>query len=44
MSPAWIRKREHPPSRRHPKGHATFAVCFRRGGRNYPLETAGDAT
>lgn len=41
MSPAWIRVRKHPPTRRHPKGHITYAVLYRRGGRAYKVETAG---
>lgn len=41
MSPAWIRRREHGPSQRHPKGHVTFQVLYRRGGRESKIETLG---
>lgn len=41
MSPAWLRTRKHPPSKRHPKGSTVFQVLYRRGGRGYRIETAG---
>jgi integrase len=34
MSPAWIRRRENTTRR-------TYQVLYRRGGRGYPIETAG---
>lgn len=44
MSPAWIRARKHPPSTKHPRGHTTYQVLYRRGGRAYTTETAGSFT
>jgi integrase len=41
VSPSWIRRREHAPSERHPKGHVTFQVLYRRGGREAKIETLG---
>lgn len=41
MSPAWIRPRSVSVSRRNPKGGTTYQVLYRRGGRGYPIETAG---
>lgn len=41
MSPSWIRRREHAPSKRHPRGHVTFQVLYRRGGREAKIETLG---
>lgn len=44
MSGAWIRRRQHPPTRKHPKGHVTFQVLYRRGGREARIETVGSYT
>lgn len=41
MSPAWIRRRDRPPSARSPKGTRSYQVLYRRGGRGWPIETAG---
>lgn len=41
MSPAWIRPRTWKPSTRWPKGHRTYHVLYRRGGRGYKIENAG---
>lgn len=40
MSPAWIRPRVVKTSARNPRGK-TYQVLYRRGGRNYPIETGG---
>ena len=40
MSPAWIRPRAVKKSSRNPRGR-TFQVLYRRGGRDYPVESAG---
>lgn len=41
MSPSWIRRRDHAPSTRTPKGKRSYQVLYRRGGRGYRIETAG---
>lgn len=41
MSGAWIRPRRHAPSKRHPKGHTTWQVLYRRGGREARIEALG---
>lgn len=41
MSPAWIRVRALAVTRRNPKGGKSYQVLYRRGGRGYPIETAG---
>lgn len=40
MSPAWVRPRAVKSSLRNPRGK-TFQVLYRRGGREYPIESAG---
>lgn len=44
MSGAWIRPRRHKPSKRHPKGHTTWQVLYRRGGREASIEALGSFT
>lgn len=43
MSPAWIRTRKLKPTSRNPKGGNSYQVVYRRGGRRYPVESAGTA-
>jgi len=40
MSPAWIRLRSVNVSTRNPRGK-TYQVVYRRGGRDWPVESAG---
>lgn len=41
MSPAWIRKRNLPATVKRPKGGRSYQVLYRRGGRGWPIESAG---
>ena len=39
--PTWIRTRQLTVTEKNPTGGRTFQVLYRRGGRAYPIETAG---